>query len=34
MPSRTAEPNYLFVALIVVVKCELLSFQDGATRHV
>ena len=34
MPSRTAEPNYLFGELVVVVKCELISFQDGATRHV
>ena len=31
VPSRTAEPTYLFGALVVVVKCDLPTYPDGAT---
>ena len=33
VPSRTAEPTgtYLFGALVVVVKCDLSTYPDGAT---
>ena len=31
VPSSTAEPTYLFGALVVVVKCDLPTYPDGAT---